>query len=707
MSRLIFKNYGGSYQLRIQDAQDLEKIKLLDEAHWAATSVPVSSLNCDPVFASYVDADQNGRIRTNEIKTAQVWLFRFLSNRNCLSVGSDTLNLDDIDTSHPEGQKLRKVAEIILTNLNLPDAKKISLNQVRDVQSIMANAINNGDGIIPPEATSDPSLVQFITSAIETVGFVFDASGKAGIGQEQLNMFFHEIESYLTWKEKGEIPKGDNATDIMPWGAQTPEAYRLILNLEEKIELYFAQCAMVRFDGRAAGQMQLRQKELEEIDFTDKSIIEARIKDAPLAMPNSKGILDIEGIINPAYAKCLCELKEKVLKPALGGASKHLACEQWDKVKNIFSAHQAWLKDKQGEKVEKIDPDKLYAYLKGPYKKQVSEFISKDLTVADDLNQVHNLEKLILYQRWLMELANNFVSFSNLYNPRKRSLFEMGTLVIDGREITFTMKVQDRQAHKKIAEESCIYLLYVEVAGRHDKDIKFDIVAAVTSGIIGGLHLGKRGIFFTIDGQEWDAQVVDIVENPISIFESIKAPFQQFAGFIKKQVDKFTKSNEGKLEKSLATPNASGMTRDLLLGGGIAIAALGSSFAYITKALSQVKATHILVAVAGIVAVVLLPGIIAGFIKIRKRDMSILLEASGWAVNVHMRLSAILGRIFTHIPNLPKDARKERKDVLARFVKEFDYSFLRPKVLLFILIALLILLGLILVLFMFPNLFLW
>ncbi len=53
-----------------------------------------------------------------------------------------------------------------------------------------------------------------------------------------------------------------------------------------------------------------------------------------------------------------------------------------------------------------------------------------------------------------------------------------------------------------------------------------------------------------------------------------------------------------------------------------------------------------------------------GFAKIRKRDMSVLLEASAWAVNVHMRLNATLGRLFTHIPRLPEGARKERRDVV-------------------------------------------
>jgi len=705
MSQLILKNYGGSHQLRIQNAQDLEKIQVLDDAHWAATSVPINSLNCDYAFATYVDTDQNGRIRTDELKAAQAWLFRFLANRSRLSEGTDVLNLSDIDTSHPEGQKLRQAAEIILTNLNLSDAQELSLAQVRDVQSIMASAANNGDGIIPPQATAEPDLAQFIVSVMETVGPALDASGKPGISEEQLKVFFHEAEAYLAWIAKGEIPKGDDTTEVMPWGAETPQAYELMVSLEEKIEQYFTQCAMVRFDERSADQMQLRQKELEEIDFTDKSMMEERLKSASLALPNPKGILDLEAMLNPLYIERLFELKEKVLKRALGGPVKQLTEKQWDKVKAIFAPYRAWLEDKQGAKVEKLGQDLLRTYLNGSYRQKTSELIAKDLAVADDLNQIHNLEKLILYQRWLMELTNNFVSFTNLYTPQRRSLFEMGTLVIDGREMTFTMKVQDRQAHKKIAENSYMYLLYLEITGRQDKDIKFEIVAAVTSGSAGGLRIGKRGIFFTIDGREWDAQVVDIVENPISIWESVKAPFKQFTGFIKKQIDKFSKSRQVKLEASVTAPSASGITRDLLLGGGIAIAALGSAFAYITKALSQVKAVHILGMFVGLAAFILLPGMIIGFAKIRKRDMSVLLEALAWAVNVHMRLNATLGRLFTHIPRLPEGARKERRDALAQFVREQGFSSLRSrKLTIVVLIAILIALGLVLVLITYPGL---
>ena len=678
MSRMICRNYGGSYQLRIQNAEDLEKIQVLDEVHWAATSIPTDSLNCDKAFIAYVDTDKNGRIRPAELKAAWSWLIQVLADRHRLSEGSDVLRLQDIDTHCPEGQKLHAAAEFILTNLNISGENEISLAQVRDVQSIMASAANNGDGIIPPEVTSNADLAQFITSIIDTVGSRMDACGKPGISEEELKEFSHEAETYLAWQAQGEIPKGHECTEIKPWGTETRKAYDLVRNLEGKMDQFFAQCALVKFDGRAAAQMQLREKELKEIDFTDTAKMTDRLKDSPLASPNPEGLLNFEEAINPLYVDSLFELKEKVLNRALGDALKRLNQNEWRKVKNIFCSYRVWLENKQGRKVEKLGQDQLRSYLEGSYREQVGELIEKDLAVANELNQMQNLEKLILYQRWLMVLANNFVSFADLYNPNARALFEMGTLVIDERQITFTMGVRDRQAHKKISQRSLMYLLYVEVTGRQDKDIKFEIVAPVTSGSSEGLCIGKRGIFFTVDGREWDAEVVDIVANPISVWESVKAPFQKSADFARKQIEKMTQSSEEKAVSMASSASASGTARDLMLGGGLAIAALGSSFAYITQALSEVKPVQILMALLGLAMVVLLPSMFAGFVKIRRRDMSGLLEASGWAVNVHMRLNMTMGRLFTHTPHLPKDARKERKDIISKFVKELGDNTSQP-----------------------------
>jgi len=85
--------------------------------------------------------------------------------------------------------------------------------------------------------------------------------------------------------------------------------------------------------------------------------------------------------------------------------------------------------------------------------------------------------------------------------------------------------------------------------------------------------------------------------------------------------------------------------------------------------------------------------------------MSVLLEALGWAVNVHMRLNNSLGKLFTHTPHLPKDARKERKDVVKQFLKEFGETPLRSRRLYKgILIIVLMALVFILVMITYPGL---
>jgi len=676
MARMVFCNYGGNYQLRILSAEDFEHVQTLDDARWVATSAPVNGLSCDPVFLTFMDTDHNGRVRTDEVKAAQSWLFKMLRYRDRVAEGSDVLRLADIDTSHSEGSALRAAAERILSNLNCTDMHEISLGQVRDLETIMSSAAHNGDGVIPPEDAGEADTAEFIAAVMECIGSAPDASGKDGVTEEHIERFFEEAQAYVDWKARGELHEPAGQTDIMPWGAATPAAYELVAALDDKVEQYFTQCDMVRFDLRAAEQMRLRQSELDELDFSDRDVLEARLRAAPLAAPNPDAVLDLDGTVNPLYREQLATLRTEALNRALGESVTLLTRQQWNEVKTVFADYRSWFENKQGDAVEKLDSGTIEAYLAGPHRSRVNELIAADRAVAQELEQIHNVEKLILYQRWLMEFANNFVSFPMLYDQNRRSLLEMGTLIIDGRELTFTIRVDDRQAHKAVAETSFMYLLYVEVTGKEDQSDKFDVVVAVTSGDAGGLRVGKRGIFFTTDGREWDAQVVDIVSNPVSMWEFLKAPFQQVTDFVKKQVERFSKAQQAKLDTTLSAPPSAAATRDLLLGGSIAIAALGSTFALMTNLLSKVGKHHILYAVLGIALVVLVPGFIMGFLKLRRRDMSAILEASGWAINIRMKMTRGLGGLFTRRPGVPKDARKESKDLLPQLVRQFsDRSF--------------------------------
>lgn len=106
------------------------------------------------------------------------------------------------------------------------------------------------------------------------------------------------------------------------------------------------------------------------------------------------------------------------------------------------------------------------------------------------------------------------------------------------------------------------------------------------------------------------------------------------------------------------------MAGGLLMGGGVAIAALGSAFAYITKTLAGVEGYKIVIGVVVAILAVLLPTSLIGLIKLRRRNLSAILEGSGWAVNARMRLTFRQGRFFTQRPRYPRGVGRMRQILL-------------------------------------------
>ena len=100
------------------------------------------------------------------------------------------------------------------------------------------------------------------------------------------------------------------------------------------------------------------------------------------------------------------------------------------------------------------------------------------------------------------------------------------------------------------------------------------------------------------------------------------------------------------------------------MGGTVAVAALTSAAAYITKTLAGVEAYKILIGVAAAILAIMLPTSILAIVKLRRRDLSALLEGSGWAINARMRLTFRQGRFFTFRPPLPRGARGTRRRLL-------------------------------------------
>jgi len=295
---------------------------------------------------------------------------------------------------------------------------------------------------------------------------------------------------------------------------------------------------------------------------------------------------------------------------------------------------------------------------------QVRDIINKDKD-SKNLKGFHLVEKLILFQANIITLLNSYVSFPDLYNPKANALFEMGTLIMDGRRFTLSVMVPDIERHVQFCELSKMFVLYVKVSEKKGKEL-FDIAVPVTSGMRGNLKVNKLGIFIDIYRKEYFAKVIKIVENPISFAEALMSPFSRLGTAMASKIDEISSNAEEKLEElSSRTISSIGVSSSkkgkktiiagqtsggMLAGGAVAVAALSSSVAFITKILSSLTISSIISGLGFVFIAILLPTAIIAYIKLSKRDLSAILEGSGWGINTRMKLTYRQAKTFTKKP---------------------------------------------------------
>ncbi|MCK5071021.1 MAG: hypothetical protein KAR01_10780, partial [Desulfocapsa sp.] len=90
----------------------------------------------------------------------------------------------------------------------------------------------------------------------------------------------------------------------------------------------------------------------------------------------------------------------------------------------------------------------------------------------------------------------------------------------------------------------------------------------------------------------------------------------------------------------------------LLAGGGVAVAAIGSSFAFITKTLASLNIQTVLFALIVLSVLIAIPAGIAAYYKLTRRDLSTILEGSGWGINSRMKLTKDQATSFTYRPDI-------------------------------------------------------
>lgn len=293
------------------------------------------------------------------------------------------------------------------------------------------------------------------------------------------------------------------------------------------------------------------------------------------------------------------------------------------------------------------------------------------------------LEKLLLLCRDFCTLLRNFVSFQDFYAKRGKALlgrgasdetpwaiFQAGTLVIDQRACNLCLRVNDMAKHNAQAPDSGMFLIYCQCT-LHATGEKMQIVAAMTIGDIRHLKVGKNALFYDRQGRDWEAEVVKIIDNPISIGQAFWSPYRKLGEWVsglitKSAAEKEKKSFADMTTKLQTTPTAGAAPAaapqpapfDVAKFAGIFAAvglAIGSIGTFLTSLLSEVKDMHAwaLLIVPAILIVVSGPSMILAWMKLRKRNLAPLLNANGWAINADAIVSVLFGNTLTEQAQYP------------------------------------------------------
>jgi hypothetical protein len=385
----------------------------------------------------------------------------------------------------------------------------------------------------------------------------------------------------------------------------------------------------------------------------------------------------IDGV-NPYWSTALKDFKAAVVEPLVSPGCLTLSEGQWQALKALFAPYAAWIAAKTGAEVASLGAARLAVVVVGQAKADITALIARDTALATENAQITEVERLIRYQANLLTLISNYVNMGRLYDPKTLSIFQVGTLYMDARACNLCFHVDDIAAHSGQAGASKCCLAYCTLTRPGTKETR-TICATFTSGFAHSLWVGRNGIFYDLDGKDWDAVIVKMVDNSISLKEAFWDPWRKFAAMIGGQVRKLLAAKHDaaliSAAKKIDIPSAAVAEAPKKMEGAAlasTAAALGIAVGLISTAIggmvSAIAGMPLWKSAVGLVAILLLisgPSMIVTWFKLRARDVAPILNACGWAINRRLRLSLKLGRIFTTEAVLPANAERQLTDPFA------------------------------------------
>ncbi len=664
-TKLKFQKVGGSLQCLITQPEELRLLSDLDPALWAVLSAPLEALNTNRDFLNYLDSDANRVIRVDDLYAAVRWLSDRLKDFSALNDVAPALELSAIADTPAAAHYV----EFIQANPDLTDEQgRLILAKVTAAIRELNGSALHGDGILTAQAVAGSAGETLYLDILKAGYGTAAPEGGTGITLDGLEQFIKAIAEYVNWESNAAKPLYEGQ-DPAPFFAP----YQALRN---KLDEFFRYCQLVALNPVNLDRFRLDPKALPPLALNNPAAVAETLQEAPLAEPAADLRLDFSARLNPFYANTLKEFSRNFQLP-------ELTLARWQEIKQALAPYEQYIAKLSGDVAGKLERKTLTGYLDDQAVQALRDRFDEDKTLGARLNLLRDFEKLLLYKQYLFDLVNNFVNFRALFDPTLDSMIQSGTLIMDGRHFDLIIRLRDVAAHKKIVVNSNLCLMYLEIQMPPGQPPQY-LAAVITGGSTGRIYPGKGGVFIDKDKRCYNVRVTDFLNGPISFGQSFWQPFRRLGGLVGSRFQKLTdfspvetqaaeaiKNDKPSNLKSIFTSSPA-----LIMFGGVSLAAVGSSAAFLIKALEKVTWLQLAYGFGIILLAIIVPLVVSALIKLQKRDLGLFLDAAGWAVNLPMRLSYQVSRIFTYRAPYPPGAELNRRDICSQYAPAYNWKLL-------------------------------
>mgnify|MGYP003306530206 CR=1 FL=1 len=675
-----FDNIGGSSRVRINSGEAIAHLAELDPKMWTVLSCPVKGLEIDEKSLAYMDIDSDGKIRVNDVVATAEWITGALKDADLVLKGSDNIDITQLDLDNEAGKKLHGAARQILDNLG-KEGNVISLADTSDIAAIFAKTRFNGDGVITEASSDDADEKAAIAAAVASLGGVADRSGAQGVNADMIEAFYKTLAEYVAWQE---------AAVEAPYGDKTDAAIDAYNALDAKGKDFFMRSKLASFSPDSTAALDVQTSRIEAISADNLTGKTDEIATYPIARVTGKAEIDLSEPVNPAWAA-----QFETLKSVAAADKKVLTEEDWAAIGAQFAAYTAWKGAKAGAAVEALGLDEIKDFIAKDKKAALLDLVAQDAALAEEAANIDMVDRFLHIFRDFYKLLRNFVTLNDFYTKDKgvKAIFQSGRLIIDQRECRFCMKVADMGKHNAEAAASGMFLIYCDCTTKTSA-AKLNIVAAVTVGEIGDLVVGKNALYYDETGEEWDAVITKVIDNPISVGQAFWSPYRRMAKTIENLINKSAADKDAKMiadanakinaapaavpaapadgtKPAAAPPFDIAKFAGIFAAIGMAVGMIGSALVSLAKGVLALKWWQLILAFVGIMLLISGPAMIMAWMKLRRRNIAPLLNANGWAVNASSKISIPFGETLTDIAKFPKMKLKDpyAKDGLAPWAK--------------------------------------